>query len=163
MRKSVVVGVVLATMVGAMVGWTVAAQQAATTSVLFMCPHGAAKSVLASAYFQRAAKERGLNVHVVSAGTDPDARVSATVASHLEKNGYELPVSTPRRVSAADIEKADIVVSIGCDPRDLPSPTHTLLKWDDVPSTTEDFSGADATIRQRVLELVDELVRKHRH
>jgi hypothetical protein len=28
-------------------------------TVLFMCPHGAAKSVLASAYFERLAKERG--------------------------------------------------------------------------------------------------------
>lgn len=37
-------------------------------TVLFMCPHGAAKSVLASAYFQHLAKERGLNVRVDSAG-----------------------------------------------------------------------------------------------
>ena len=42
--------------------------QANATRVLFMCPHGAAKSVLASAYFQRLAKERGLNVIVDSAG-----------------------------------------------------------------------------------------------
>ena len=156
LRVQLVVFVILAGAVP-----SAAQQSAATRHVLFMCPHGAAKSVLASAYFRRAAKERGLNVEVVSAGTDPDARVSAAVASHLEKNGYELPVSTPRRVTAADIRKADIVVSIGCDMRDLPSPTGTLLKWDDVPSTSEDFSGADATIRQRVLELVDELVRKH--
>jgi hypothetical protein len=45
-------------------------------TVLFMCPHGAAKSVLASAYFERLAKERGLNVRVESAGTDPDPTVS---------------------------------------------------------------------------------------
>ena len=38
-------------------------------TVLFMCPHGAAKSVLASSYFERLAKERGLNVRVESAGT----------------------------------------------------------------------------------------------
>ena len=44
--------------------------------VLFMCPHGAAKSVLASAYFQREAKARGLKVIVESAGTDPDAGTS---------------------------------------------------------------------------------------
>src|SRR5687767_11912402 len=35
-------------------------------TVLFMCPHGAAKSVLASAYFEQLAKERGLNVRVES-------------------------------------------------------------------------------------------------
>ena len=39
-------------------------QTAKPPTVLFLCPHGAAKSVLASAYFQRAAKERGLNVTV---------------------------------------------------------------------------------------------------
>ncbi len=52
-------------------------------SILFLCPHGAAKSVLASAYFQRAAKERGLNVRVDSAGTEPDEQVSSAVATDL--------------------------------------------------------------------------------
>ena len=33
-----------------------------------MCPHGAAKSVLASAYFQRLAKERGLRAVAVLPG-----------------------------------------------------------------------------------------------
>ena len=60
-------------------------------TVLFMCPHGAAKSVLASAYFQRLAKERGLNVRVESAGTEPDAQVAPAVASHLTRNGYGSP------------------------------------------------------------------------
>src|SRR5688572_320371 len=91
-------------------------------TILFMCPHGAAKSVLASAYFQREAKARGLNVHVVSAGTDPDALVSPAVASHLKKNGYEVPVAKPRRVTADDMEQADVVISIGCDLKDLPTP-----------------------------------------
>src|SRR5215204_4610770 len=61
----------------------------APRTVLFLCPHGAAKSVLASAYFQRAAKERGLNVRVDAAGTDPDPAVSQAVADHLRENGYE--------------------------------------------------------------------------
>src|SRR5690348_7588469 len=67
-------------------------------TVLFMCPHGAAKSVLASAYFQRAAKERGLNVRVESAGTEPDPAVSAAVAAHLTKHGYAIPIATPVKV-----------------------------------------------------------------
>ena len=53
------------------------------TTVLFMCPHGAAKSVLASAYFQRVAKERGLNVRVEAAGIEPQEAVSTVVAEHL--------------------------------------------------------------------------------
>jgi protein-tyrosine-phosphatase len=127
--------------------------------VLFICPHGAAKSVLASAYFQRLAKERGLNVRVESAGTEPDAAVAPAVAAHLTRNGYPIPVTRPRQVTADDVSTADIVISIGCDLRDLPAPHGTLLKWDDVPAPSENFIGADEAIHKRVLALVDELIR----
>ena len=93
-------------------------------TILFMCPHGAAKSVLASAYFQRLAKERGLNVRVVSAGTDPDPEVAPAVSTHLKKQGYEIPIAKPRRATDADL------------------------------------LAADKMIRERVLQLVDELVRQ---
>jgi hypothetical protein len=55
---------------------------------------------------------------------------------------------------------ADIVISIGCDLKDLPSPRGTLVKWDNVPSTTDEFARADEEIRERVVALIDELVRK---
>lgn len=136
------------------------ATSATTPTVLFMCPHGAAKSVLASAYFQRLAKERGLNVHVLSAGTDPDAEVAPAVANHLTKNGYKVPIAKPRRATADDLATADVVISLGCDLKDLPAPRGTLLKWDDVPAPSEDLARADEKIRERVMQLVDELVRQ---
>jgi arsenate reductase len=131
-------------------------------TVLFLCPHGAAKSVLASAYFQRAAKERGLNVRVESAGTDPDPEVSPRVADHLKKGGFDVPVAKPRRLTEADMTVADVVISIGCDPKSMPNPRAALVRWDDVPAPSEDFAAADARIRERVIQLVDELVRKQR-
>ena len=137
-------------------------QPGAVPTVLFMCPHGAAKSVLASAYFQRAAKERGLNVRVDTAGTDPDPEVSPRVADHLKKSGFDVPVARPRRVTEADMTAADVVISIGCDPKSMPSPRGTLVRWDDVPAPSEDFAAADARIQERVIQLVDELVRKQR-
>jgi protein-tyrosine-phosphatase len=135
------------------------APKSAAKEVLFMCPHGAAKSVLASAYFQRRARERGLNVRVDSAGTDPDPEVGKAVAAHLTKAGYAIPIDKPRRVTARDVEQADIVVSLGCDLTGLPKPRGTLLKWDDVPGPGENFAAADAAIRKHVEELIDELVR----
>jgi arsenate reductase len=128
-------------------------------TILFMCPHGAAKSVLASAYFQRLAKERGLNVRVESAGTEPDAQVAPAVAAHLTRNGYPIPVTRPRQVTADDVSTADFVISIGCDLKGLPAPRGALLKWDDVPAPSENFAGADEAIRRHVLALVDELIR----
>jgi arsenate reductase len=131
-------------------------------TVLFICPHGAAKSVLASAYFQRAAKERGLNVRVVSGGIDPDPKVAPAVADHLTRNGYPVPVAKPRRVTADDLANADVVISIGCDLTGVPAPRGTLLKWDEVPAPSEDFARADEAIRARVIALVEELSKQGR-
>lgn len=129
-------------------------------TILFMCPHGAAKSVLASAYFQRLAKERGLNVRVESAGTEPDAQVAPAVASHLTRNGYAVPVEKPRRVTPEDFAKADVVISIGCDVKGLSILSGKLRKWDEVPSPSEHFARADDAIRKRVVDLVEELIQE---
>jgi arsenate reductase (thioredoxin) len=128
-------------------------------TILFMCPHGAAKSVLASAYFQRLAKERGLNVHVSSAGTEPDETVSPAVAAHLKERRYSVPIEKPRKVASEEFASADVVISIGCDLATLPQPRGRLVRWDDVPAPSEDFTAADEAIRKRVTDLVEELVR----
>ena len=138
------------------------APQAKRPTVLFLCPHGAAKSVLASAYFQRVAKERGLNVRVEAAGIEPQEAVSTVVTEHLQRNGYPVPVSKPRAVTKEDLEGADVVISIGCDLTRLPVAPRTLQKWDEVPGPSEDFKGADETIRRRVIALVEELLSKQR-
>jgi protein-tyrosine-phosphatase len=127
-----------------------------TKSVLFMCPHGAAKSVLATAYFAKQAKARGLDVHVQAAGTEPDAAVAPAVAAHLRTNGYEVPITKPRLVSPDDLAAADVVVSLGCDLAGRPV-RGDLRRWDDIPSPSADFAGADAAIKEHVKQLVEEL------
>lgn len=170
--QSVVIGICLAMIAAALPAR--ASQSASTpapmpaktsgksTNVLFMCPHGAAKSVLASAYFQKLAKERGLNVHVDARGTEPDPTVAPAVADHLTKNGYAVPISKPQRVTAEELAAADIVVSLGCDLKGLPAPRGKLLEWDEVPGPGENFSGSVEAIRKRTEALVDELVRAAR-
>ena len=124
-----------------------------------MCPRGAAKSILASAYFERVAKERGLNVRVVSAGIDPDPTVSAAVAGHLKQQGYPAPEPSPRKVDPNEFTSADVVVSIGCDLSGLPAPQGKLVQWNEVPPLSQDFASGEQAIRKRVLELVEELLR----
>jgi protein-tyrosine-phosphatase len=115
--------------------------------------------VLASAYFQRLAKERGLNVHVESAGTEPDATVSPAVATHLNGQGYAVPIAKPRKIAAEEFAAADVIISIGCDLGALPQPRGRLVRWDEVPALSDDFTVADEAIRKRVNDLVEELVR----
>ena len=82
------------------------------------------------------------------------------MANHLKKQGYESTNREPRRATDDDMLAADVVVSIGCDLKNLAAPQGTLVKWDDVPAPSEDFARADEKIRERVIQLVDELVRK---
>ena len=141
---------------------TTSVAEARTPTVLFLCPHGAAKSVLASARFQQVAKERGLNVRVEAAGTDPDEIVSPQVVSHLQRQGLASPVTKPKKVSEKELAAADVVISIGCDLNALPMRPKSLRTWDEVPSPSADLSAADAAILQRVTELVEELLARRR-
>ncbi len=126
-------------------------------TVLFMCPHGAAKSLMASAYFQKLTKERGLNVRVDSAGTDPEPELSRTVVARLQKNGYAIPIDKPRAATAADMAGADVVISMGCDLSKLPTPAGQFKNWN-VPDFSADFDVAEQAIRDQVTRLVDELL-----
>jgi protein-tyrosine-phosphatase len=128
-------------------------------TVLFMCPHGAAKSLMASAYFQKRAKERGLNVRVDSAGTEPDPELSKGVVAHLQKNGYAIPIQKPRAATAADMSGADVVVSIGCDLSKLPAPKGAVKNWT-VPDFSADFGAAEQAIREQVDKLVEEVLQR---
>ena len=53
------------------------------TKVVFVCEHGAAKSIIAAAEFARLAKQSGLVVEAVSRGTVPDAEIGAKVRKGL--------------------------------------------------------------------------------
>ena len=135
-----------------------AAPAAQPTRVLFLCPHGAAKSVLASTYFKRRAEERGLRVRVDAAGTEPDAAVSPAVANLLRANGYAPPTAAPRKVTADDVIASDLVISLGCDLKAYPVKPGALREWN-VPGPGENLPAADAAIREKVDALIDELVR----
>ncbi len=43
--------------------------------VVFVCEHGSAKSVIAAAFFDKLARERGLTLRAVARGTQPVAKV----------------------------------------------------------------------------------------
>src|SRR5688572_7123707 len=139
-----------------------AAARPAARSVLFMCPHGAAKSVLAAAYFKKRAKERGLDVQADTMGTEPDPAVSPKVAQHLQAQGIAVPIDKPKLVTPKDLEAADVVVTMGCDLGAMPV-RGDLRRWDEVPSPSADFEGTDAAIKRRVDALVDELLERSRH
>jgi arsenate reductase (thioredoxin) len=128
--------------------------------VLFLCPHNAAKSVIAAAYFERLAAERGVTLRASSAGTDPDPGVAPGVAAALLVEGIDVRGHRPRNVTREELATACRVVSLGCDLGDVAPPGIVVEHWDDVPSPGADLTRACAVIAARVRELVDTEVSK---
>jgi arsenate reductase (thioredoxin) len=124
-------------------------------TILFLCPHSAAKSVIAAAYCERLAAERGLTLCATSAGTDPDPGVSPGVAAALLAEGIDVRAYHPRRVTVGELASASRVVSLGCDLGDLAPPGLVVERWDDVPSPSTDLTGARAVIAAHVRRLID--------
>ena len=130
-----------------------------TGTVLFLCPHNAAKSVLAAADFEQLARERGLGLRADSAGTEPDDRPSPAVVAALRAEGVDVSGHRPRRVARQDLVDAHRVISLGCDLGDLVPPGVPVERWDDVPPVGRDLGAARDAIRRHVEALVGELER----
>jgi protein-tyrosine-phosphatase len=126
-------------------------------TVLFLCPHAAAKSVIAVADFQELAQQQGLDWQAVAAGTEPEARVSPVVVDLLRVEGKDVSQHRPRRVTLDELATASRIISMGCDLNGLVSSDISVTRWDDVPAVSVDPPAARAEIRARVERLILEL------
>ncbi len=125
-------------------------------TVLFVCLHGAAKSALAAADFERLARQRGLRARAAFAGTEPDPEIAPKVVAELLVEGVDLRAQRPRRVTREDVAGAWRVVAFGCELGDLAAEV-PLERWDDVPAVSDDFRKARAAIDARLARLLDDL------
>lgn len=126
-------------------------------TVLFVCPHNAAKSVIAVAYFRCLAAEAGLDLVADSAGTEPEDRVWPSVVELLRRDGLDVEDRRPRRLTGRDLAEARLVVSMGCALPAESRPAHRVERWDDLPLASEDLVAARDAVRRRVEDLVGRL------
>jgi arsenate reductase (thioredoxin) len=125
--------------------------------VLFVCEHGAAKSVVAAAHFNQMAAERGLPFRAISRGTAPDATVPSRITEGLERDGLRLPDGfTPTALSGTDMSQAIRIVSF-----DVILPTmrdsSRSLRWDGLPAFSDGYDDANSAIRSKVESLIRHL------
>ena len=123
------------------------------STVLFVCPYGGAKSVIAASYFNRIAQERGLPYTGVAASAEePYEAVPAPVVELLARDGFDVHAFKPRRVDAQDMKNAAAIVTIDCKVE-----ADGVQRWDDVPKVSVDLAGSAAAIRRHVEALAKEL------
>jgi len=127
--------------------------------VLFVCLHGAAKSVLAAADFRRMAADHGLDIPAASAGTEPDPAIAPGVLRALLAEGVDLSDQVPRGLTRGDVVGASRVVAFGCDLGEAAPAGTPIEQWADVPAVSDDLPAARAVIRRHLERLVDECAR----
>src|SRR5262245_31444942 len=127
-----------------------------TQTILLVCEHGSAKSVIAAAHFNRLAEQQGLAYRAVARGLNPDPEIPQQVKVNLAKDGLDVGAWKPQRVTEKDVREAARVVTVGCR---LPFPEKLtagkVVDWKDVPSTSEDYEGA----RRMIVNKIDTLIK----
>lgn len=128
------------------------------TDVVFICEHGAAKSVIASEYFNKLAAERGLALRAIARGADPQTDLSVPTVRGLQADGLSPALAAPRPFTASELRSSARIVAFDCE-----QPTMKALKamdacWDDVPIVSDDYARARDIIRAHVAAVIDQML-----
>jgi protein-tyrosine-phosphatase len=111
-------------------------------TVLFLCRQNAGRSQMAQAFFELLAPGH----EAISAGSEPAAAVHPPVIAAMREVGIDLSGRTPRRVDRAMLDRADHVISMGCDdPAVCEYPGRKVVDW-----SIEDPAGKPPEVVRRI-------------
>lgn len=131
-------------------------QEIKPKEILFVCTHGAARSPIAAAYFNKIASEQNLNYRAIFRGTEPDAELTKETIKGLGKD--ELPIKDwkPELVTEHDMSTAHKIVTFDCV---LPSDIDLkdVEQWNGTPSISADYNKARNVIREKVEDFIKTL------
>lgn len=123
-------------------------------NLLFVCRHGAAKSVLAAELARGMAADIGLPMDVEARGLEPEPELSPALGRL--PGMAALRDRRPIGLTAADLDEADLVVTFDLAPGELPSQANPL-RWDGLPAVGDDPIAARHAIADRVRKLIADL------
>ena len=132
-----------------------------TPSVIFVCEHGAAKSVIATAYFNKFAAERGLPHRATFRGKTPQDDLSVRAVEGLKADGLAIPSGKPTTISETDVTQATHIFAIGCTLPAAAAKSGKATDWTDVPDGLGYAPMRDAIVRH-VTALLDDLEKRQR-
>jgi protein-tyrosine-phosphatase len=124
---------------------------------LFVCLHNAGRSQMSEALFHRAADGRH---EARSAGTTPGDQVHPEVVEAMAELDVDLSARRPHKLTQADAEWTDVVVTMGCGDECPYIPGKHYLDWDLPDPKGQSLAVVRETrdeIERRVRELVAEL------
>lgn len=125
-------------------------------NIIFVCEHGAAKSIVASAYFDKLAAENRLDLHSIARGIHPDAELGPKAVAGLFADGLTPAETVPQKLSLADVESAAHIVSFCELPEEFQNKV-TTESWDEVPAVSDGYEAARDAIVKHINHLISNL------
>ena len=122
--------------------------------VLFVCVHNAGRSQMAAALLERQA---GGRVDVRSAGSTPADEVNPAVVAVMDELEIDLRGVEPKLLTNDAVERADVVITMGCGDACPVFPGKRYLDWD-LPDPAGLPVEQVRAIRDRIAVLVAGLV-----
>jgi arsenate reductase len=129
---------------------------AQTRKVIFVCEHGAAKSVIAASYFNKLAKERNLDYIAECRGTSPDSVVSLKTQEGLTKDNVYDTTTRPTKLQISDTTNAERIILF----TPLPPYLNTNIKtenWSDIENVDAAYAKRRDAILKKINILLDSL------
>jgi arsenate reductase len=81
-------------------------------TILFVCEHGAGRSTIAAAYFNKIAEKRRLKYHAIFKGVEPQEALGISTKNGLIKDGIDVTNLIPTKLSKNDVNNAYKVVTL---------------------------------------------------
>jgi protein-tyrosine-phosphatase len=128
-----------------------------SSTILFVCEHGAAKSIIAAAYFNKLAREQGLNLHAIARGTLPDDELSPGTVQGLIADGLTSTELSPQKLQPAEIEAAGRVIAFGDLFNEEDHQGVQIENWNEVPPVSKDYQTARDAILEHLNHLLAEV------
>ncbi len=125
--------------------------------VLSVCTHNAGRSQMAAALLHRQAAGR---VRVTSAGSQPADRLNPAVVEAMAEVGLDISGEFPKRLTADEVQAADIVITMGCGDSCPVYPGKRYIDWDVLDPAGLELAAVRPIrddIQNRVSALVHEL------
>lgn len=129
----------------------------AVASVLFLCVHNAGRSQMAAGWTRHFAGDR---VQVLSGGSNPADQVNPAAVQAMHEVGVDISRQSPQRWTDANLDAADVVVTMGCGDTCPVVPGTRYLDWeldDPAGQSVEKVRAVRDEIRGRVTTLLHEL------
>lgn len=122
------------------------------STIVFVCEHGAAKSILAAAHFNKLAGERKLNLHAIARGTHPDAELSPKTIAGLQEDGLTPSETRPQKLSQTDLDHAEHIITF-CELPEEYRNNIAIEQWHDIPPVSENYAVARDAILAKLNRL----------